>query len=233
MITEIKNALDSIKCGKGKPWFASSEFARLAVNGGFELTIRDRLLEPLHQEFQKQSNSISVISEYSQHGFKGKPTKKGTFQSLRADIGIVDGPLCPPYKGKTKAIIELKTNFSSQFGDIKSRAMADWDKWDKARKARSDGICWGLIYNITDITSPNMHGAYFPKYTTKHPVAIKDIESFFSAFAKKENLAFQWMGPQKSSCKYSGCSSLYLDTYFAICVFCRGPRQSHTQMSWE
>ena len=207
MQAEIVSALNGLKDGRGTPWLESGEFGRIALNGGFELTVRDRLLEPLHLEFNGRQNTYSIVSEYSRHGMGG---------NLRADIALLDGPLNGNKDPRCKIIFELKTNFCSQFSDIKSRTKSDFDKWSMAEKPMVFDYCY--LHLIVEIIS-SVENGHFPKYKTKNPVPIDEINKFFVEFAENNgcSLLENVSKPYSTECKYPCYESPFkINTYFFI-----------------
>ena len=207
MLAEVFSALNGLKDGRGGFWFESGEFGRIALNGGFELTVRDRLLEPLHLEFNGRQNTYSIVSEYSRHGMGG---------NLRADIALLDEPLNDNKAPRCKTIFELKTNFCSQFLDIKSRTQSDFDKWLRAENPMAFDFCY--LHLVIEIT-PSIHNGYFPKYKKSKPVPINEINKFFVDFAKNNDcsLVENVSSPYSAECKYPCYESpLKINTYFFI-----------------
>jgi len=113
-----------------KPWFESSEMSMIVINGGYELTIRDRLMIHLQKEFPKKF----VISERDING-------------KRCDIGIVDEPTIKDKKGFTYCIIELKINFVSQIRRIIGFKERDLDKLKSMVESNSINFKKGRLYN--------------------------------------------------------------------------------------
>lgn len=113
-----------------KPWFESCEMSMIVINGGYELTIRDRLMIHLQKEFPQKF----VISE---HVIKGK----------RCDIGIVDEPTIKGEKGIAHCIIELKINFVSQIRRIIGYKGGDIDEFKKMVESNSIDFKKGRLHN--------------------------------------------------------------------------------------
>ena len=196
-----------VKDGRGNLWFTSSEFGRIALNGGFELTVRDRLLEPLHLELNGRESNYSIISEYSRHGMGG---------NLRADIALLDEPLNDNKAPRCKTIFELKTNFRSQFREIKSRTQNDFDKWFSAKKPMAFDYCY--LHLVIDI-NPSVHKGYFPKYQKQNPAPIAEVNEFFVDFAEHNgcSLLENVSNPYSAECKYPCYDSpIKINTYFFI-----------------
>ena len=204
MITQLKSAIYSLKSNSGS-WFESNEFGRICLNAGFELTVRDRLLENLHLEFQKINPNYSIVSEYSKHG-------EGCHK--RADMALLEGSLC----GKEitcEGIFEIKTNFSTQFNsDIKSRLAADWSKWNNwVNKKPSNKLC--IMYIIVDITPDEPTECYFAKYTRVNKIDFQEIENHFVDFARNKKGTYSRLEKAfQAYCLYPGCEKFNISTSF-------------------
>lgn len=195
MQKEVFEALNILE-----PWFTSTEFGRIALNGGFELTVRDRLLEPLHTIINNASVNDSIVSEYSKHEYKYQHLVKGELKnkSLRADMAQVEDLLST--SPECKSVIELKANFSSQFhSDIKKRTQDDYNKWFPTPPAAQDfpKFHYYYLHIIVEITDPKTliphsynPSMYFPKYQNaknKEAVVIQEIQNYFNSFSAKNN----------------------------------------------
>lgn len=88
------------------------EMALIALNGGCELTIRDRLIYALQEEL---SGNYIVKSEYTSEE-----------HSLRADMAILE-PV-PGSVDKVIALIEMKNNFSCDLTPITGAPYTQWTK---------------------------------------------------------------------------------------------------------
>lgn len=207
MREEIVCALNELQDNRGVLWLNSVEFGRIALNGGFELTVRDRLLEPLHREFNRRNKTYSIVSEYSRHGMGG---------NLRADIALLDGPLNSPKDPQCKTIFELKTNFCSQIADIKSRTKHDFDKWFKAEIPMVFDYCY--MHLIVEIISSENSG-FFPKYKKKNSVHIGEVSDFFNGFSENNDCSLiqNISTPYSTECKYPCYEPPFkISTYYFI-----------------
>lgn len=136
---------------KLKPWFESNEMAMIIINGGYELTIRDRLMIHL----QKQYPNKFVISE------KGINRK-------RADIGIINKPNIP------YCIIELKINFVSQIRRIIGFKERDIEKLINMVETNSLNFKKGRLYK--DVTKWKREIGKIPMYHIYCLARVVEIE---------------------------------------------------------
>lgn len=181
----IFTVLQGLTDGSGACLFNSNEFGRLALNGGFEFTVRDRLLDPLHTKVNQAIPNDSIVSEYSKHGYiNGKKDKNGKDIILLADMARLEGLMSvpmPPCRG----IIELKANYSSQLSEIKNRTIADYEKWFQPSVTAPD-FPYYYLHIIVEVDPDTRPCGYFPKYPRGVRKSISnlmdDIQVFFSGF---------------------------------------------------
>ncbi len=85
-------------------WLESAEVATIALNGGWELTLRDRLLFLLQERYPP----LVAVSEWPVDG-------------ARADLALLRD-------GQPQLLVELKHNYCGQLTEITGAALTVWDK---------------------------------------------------------------------------------------------------------
>ncbi len=184
-MTCIERALERLG-----PWLTSPEAATIAVNGGWELTLRSRLL------YELQRDNETNFRAKSEHGIEGQ----------RADIALFG-------EGWNLSwLIELKHNFSFQLNEITGALRAEWECAeqqglpDNATKTiekgstssfRRDYEKWGVqkkcnvscIQIVTRVTEIDPKAREHLKYPQEDPELTKGnmawIDLYFNQYTTK------------------------------------------------
>jgi hypothetical protein len=183
-------------------WFESPEMAFIALNGGFELTIRDRLLFSIQQRMPDSC----IKSEYY-HDKKW------------ADIAVIKD-------GKPTSLIELKANFLIQLSEITGFGISPWKKNDfrlpkktknqvgrlekdrqKWKNLSHDISLYG-IHIVANIEKENLSPA-LAKNCCKYPLIQKkdlddykkSVKAYYEYLTKLKTEAFREIPPVQTSCE--------------------------------
>lgn len=153
-------------------WLSSPEMAFLAMNGGFEGTVRDRLM----YQIQKLRHDEVVRSEKSVQG------KKPDIEILhKAKKDEKDEPLA-------LAIIELKHNFLFH-SDVFKGVEGDMKKWSGI-KPPIPLFFIQIVIQIEKITGDMVHFLKYkeakPREPKKTEKRLKEIEDYFCKLERKE-----------------------------------------------
>jgi len=144
---------------------APLEYAMLMLNGGAELPFRTRLMAVMqHEIHQKQIAVTEWVTRW-----EGK--------EKRADIAVLNRS---HLRGSPSFVVELKSNFLSQAGQVKGRFLKDVEKWSFSGCAVEKRF---FIYWVTEIMSLE-HGHVLKSYVKKSKNKFSDLQRDLSEVAE-------------------------------------------------
>jgi len=138
---------------------SSLEYAMLMLNGGAELPFRTRLMAKIQNKIQ---NGKFAVTEWVTKDSLEKKEK-------RADIAILDRS---DSKKIPSSVIELKSNFLSQAGQVKGRFFKDVEKWFFPDCKVGSKF---FLYWVTDVTRLD-HKNFLKSYVSVTPKADQKFD---------------------------------------------------------
>jgi len=146
---------------------SSLEYAMLMLNGGAELPFRTRLMAKIQNKIQ---NERFAVTEWVTKDNLEKKEK-------RADIAILDRS---DSKKIPSSVIELKSNFLSQAGQVKGRFFKDVEKWVFPDCKVGSKL---FLYWVTDVTRLD-HDDFLKGYVSVTPKADQKSDVIQNALSE-------------------------------------------------